>query len=129
MKIDCTSNNGRPCLNCEAYMAGYEGGVAACVEKVQAMHRRAQKAEGELAKIGGEPGGLAYLRNATNWWSSQAQRTESLLWLALKAGLTECERLRAVCSEAADYIEDTETPIAPAGTLTERLRAAASGAK
>lgn len=30
---------------------------------MRAMHRRLQKAEGELAKIDGEPGGLAHLRN------------------------------------------------------------------
>ena len=27
MKIDCTSNNGKPCLNCEAYMAGFRAGT------------------------------------------------------------------------------------------------------
>ena len=27
MKIDCTSNNGKPCLNCEAWMAGFRAGA------------------------------------------------------------------------------------------------------
>lgn len=89
MKIDCTSNNGGPCLTCEAFMAGHEVGtragllpLAALDDKLRVMHRRAQKAEGELAKIGGEPGGLARLRAAKDWaahWERRALVAEAKL--------------------------------------------------
>lgn len=92
MKVDCTSNNGKPCLNCEAFMAGHEVGAGLAGEdpdtlllKLEAMHRRAQKAEGELAKIGGEPGGLAHLRSAKDWvahWERRALTAEAKLTAA-----------------------------------------------
>lgn len=108
MKIDCTSNSGRPCLNCEAYVAGYEAGTGLAGEdpdtlllKLEAMHRRAQKAEGELAKIGGEPGGLAYLRAAKDWaahWQCRAENAEARL---TKARADEETLRRALRGDAA----------------------------
>ena len=59
MKIDCTSNSGKPCLNCEAYMAGFRAGVDSLSDKVTLefahplarMHRRAQTAESAIRAV------------------------------------------------------------------------------
>ena len=34
MIIDCKSANGRPCLNCEAWMAGHAAGAKAAFDRV-----------------------------------------------------------------------------------------------
>lgn len=76
MKIDCTSNGGKPCLNCEAWMAGVKSSVTTnFYNEIRAMHRRAQQAEGELARIGGEPGGLAQLRSRVNYMAGEWGKT------------------------------------------------------
>lgn len=84
-------------------------GVAPCIkcaDVVQVMHRRAQKAEGELAKIGGEPGGLAYLRNE-HYRRGDVDIENAKLRAEnarLRAAEAEGERLRALAAEARDML-------------------------
>lgn len=109
MKIDCTSNNGGPCLNCEAFMAGWEAGARSrdcpagrltmtCVREEAPMLGDTMTVERLCAERDAAHARIAMLE-AELEDERGVNRTE------LRRAVATFARLRNLCGEAADMLD------------------------